>query len=78
MWRLLVVSIDLLGIAPFLYGKSLHGAFAQGLDVIQETGGSENVGGPYDDLTGFDCLGDLIGTAHLREADASYNKDDEA
>lgn len=32
----------------------------------------------YDDLTGFDCLGDLVGTAHLRVADSSYDKDDEA
>lgn len=31
----------------------------------------------YDDLTGFYCLGDLIGTAHLRVADSSYNKNDE-
>lgn len=32
----------------------------------------------YDDLTGLDWLGDLVGTAHLREADPSYDKDDEA
>lgn len=30
----------------------------------------------YDDLTGFDRLGDLIGTTHLREADSSQNEDD--
>lgn len=32
----------------------------------------------YDDLTGFDRLGDLIGTTHLREADSSQNEDDES
>lgn len=32
----------------------------------------------YDDLTGFDCLCDLVGTAHLRVADSSYDEDDEA
>lgn len=32
----------------------------------------------YDDLAGFYCLGDLVGTAHLREADASENKNNEA
>lgn len=30
-----------------------------------------------DDLAGFHCPGDLVGAAHLREADPSYNKDDE-
>lgn len=32
----------------------------------------------YDDLAGFYRLGDLVGRAHLREADSSENKDDEA
>lgn len=32
----------------------------------------------YDDLAGFYCLGDLVGTAHLREADSPEDKDDEA
>lgn len=32
----------------------------------------------YNDLTRFDRLGDLIGTAHLREADSSQNEDDES
>lgn len=32
----------------------------------------------YDDLAGFDCLGDLVGGAHLWVADSSYNEDDEA
>lgn len=34
---------DLSGIAPFVYCESLHGAFAQSLDVIQETGWGQNV-----------------------------------
>lgn len=105
------------GIAPFLYCECLHGAFAQSLDVIQETGRGQNVWRPWnkikksrtleltwiisyrlqkaqtnndasdlisyavltnDDLTGFYCLVDLISRAHLREADPSQNKDDEA
>lgn len=45
--RLLVGGPDFSGVAPFLYCESLHGAFAQGLDVIQETGGGQNVGGPW-------------------------------
>lgn len=32
----------------------------------------------YDDLAGFNGLGDLVGTAHLRVADSSQNEDDEA
>ena len=32
----------------------------------------------YDDLAGFYCLGDLVGWTHLRVADSSENKDDEA
>lgn len=36
---------DILGIAPFFYSESLHGAFAQSLDVIQETGWGQNMRG---------------------------------
>lgn len=34
------------GIAPFVYCKSFHGALAQSLDVIQETGWGQNVRRP--------------------------------
>lgn len=49
-WRfgqLLVWGSHLSGIAPFLYCESLDGAFAQCLDVIQKTGGGQNVRGPW-------------------------------
>lgn len=49
-WRfgqLLVWGSHVLGVAPFLYCESLHGAFAQRLDIIQETGGGQNVRGPW-------------------------------
>ena len=38
---------DLSCVASFFDCESLHRTFAQGLDVVQETGGGQNVGGPW-------------------------------
>lgn len=49
-WRfgqLLVWGSHLSGIASFLYCESLDGVFAQRLDVIQKTGGGQNVRRPW-------------------------------
>ena len=40
------------GIASFLYCECLHGAFAQGPDVIQETARGQNVWRPWNKMKG--------------------------
>lgn len=66
------------GRASLVDGEGLHGAGAQGLNVLQEAAGGQNVSRPYDDLTGLHGLGHLVGAAHLGVARPSQNEDDEA
>lgn len=45
--ELLVAGPDFSSVAPFIQCESLHGAFAQSLDVFQETGRGQNVRRPW-------------------------------